>query len=145
MLRNRPGDAMMRPRMRVSGPTLDAADAMRLAKFYEQLLGWTIADLKEGPRPGYPPGDGWAMLRSPRGDFKIEIQGAQFYAPPVWPSVPGEQQMMMHLDIAVEDLDAGVAWALEAGATLAGHQPQTGVRVMLDPAGHPFCLFCGQV
>lgn len=38
---------------------------------------------------------------------------------------------------------AGVAWAVEAGATVAEHQPQEGVRVMLDPAGHPFCLFSG--
>jgi hypothetical protein len=25
----------------------------------------------------------------------------------VWPPIPGEQQMMVHLDIAVDDLDAG--------------------------------------
>jgi Glyoxalase-like domain len=49
--------------------------------------------------------------------------------------------MLMHLDIAVDDLDAAVAWALAAGADLAEHQPQAGVRVMIDPAGHPFCLF----
>jgi hypothetical protein len=36
-----------------------------------------------------------------------------------------------------------VAWAQEAGATVAGHQPQPDVRVMLDPDGHPFCLFRG--
>jgi hypothetical protein len=49
--------------------------------------------------------------------------------------------MMLHLDIAAEDLQAAVAWALQAGATLADHQPQDHVRVLLDPAGHPFCLF----
>jgi len=54
---------------------------------------------------------------------------------------PKAPQMMLHLDIAVEDLLAGVAWALHAGATLADHQPQDHVRVLLDPAGHPFCLF----
>lgn len=53
------------------------------------------------------------------------------------------QLMMMHLDIAVEDLEKGVAWALELGATLAEHQPQPHVRVMLDPDGHLFCLFQG--
>jgi predicted enzyme related to lactoylglutathione lyase len=136
---------MERPKMRVSGPTLDAADAIGLAQFYERLLGWGITDRSRGPRPGYPPGDGWAMLRSPSGDLKIEIQGAQYYAPPVWPPIPGQQQMMMHLDIAVEDIDAGVTWAIEAGARLAEHQPQARVRVMLDPAGHPFCLFPGNV
>jgi len=53
--------------------------------------------------------------------------------------------MMLHLDISVEDLDTGVAWALRSGATIAGHQPQEDVRVMLDPAGHPFCLFAAPV
>jgi hypothetical protein len=53
--------------------------------------------------------------------------------------------MMIHLDIGVADLAAGVAWALQAGATLAEHQPQPDVRVLLDPAGHPFCLFLDQI
>jgi hypothetical protein len=127
--------------MRVLGPVLDAADAVALAKFYERLPGWTMTEC-EGPRSGYPPGDGWARLRSPSGDSKIEIQWEQLYTPPTWPPVPGEPQMMVHLDIAVEDLDAGVAWALDAGATVAEHQPQQGDNhvIMLDPAGHPFCM-----
>ena len=31
----------------------------------------------------------------------------------------------------------------DLGATLAEFQPQDDVRVCLDPAGHPFCLFVG--
>ena len=31
--------------------------------------------------------------------------------------------------------------AVEVGAELASYQPQETVRVMLDPAGHPFCLY----
>jgi hypothetical protein len=27
------------------------------------------------------------------------------------------------------------------GAELACHQPQDDVRVLLDPVGHPFCLY----
>jgi hypothetical protein len=87
------------------------------------------------------PSDGWAKLRSPAGDLKLEFQWEEHYAPPRWPAAPGEQQMMIHLDIGVAELDEGVAWASEQGATVAEHQPQNGVRVMLDPAGHPFCLF----
>ena len=76
--------------------------------------------------------------------MKIEFQyEQQLRAPDVAPA-DGRQQMMMHLDIAVDDLDDGVAWALELGATVAEHQPQAGVRVMLDPAGHPFCLFAAE-
>ena len=37
------------------------------------------------------------------------------------------------------------AWALKAGAVLAEHQPQQDVRVLLDPAGHPFCLFADKI
>jgi catechol 2,3-dioxygenase-like lactoylglutathione lyase family enzyme len=132
-----------RPRMQITGPVLDAADPVALAKFYERFLGWSIVAL-EGPRLGHPPEDGWAKVRSPAGDMKIEFQWEQHYIPPTWPPVPGEQQMMMHLDIGVDDLAAGVQWAIDAGASLAHHQPQAGVRVMLDPAGHPFCLFADE-
>ena len=51
--------------------------------------------------------------------------------------------MMMHLEIKVDDLEASVAHAVAQGATLAGFQPQEDVRVCLDPAGHPFCLYLG--
>ena len=121
--------------MRVSGPVLDAADPVALAEFYARLLGWTVAESE----------DRWAKILSPTQDLKIEFQWEPAYAPPVWPAAPGEQQMMAHLDVAVENLDAGVAWAVECGATVAAHQPQDDVRVLLDPAGHPFCLFAGRV
>ena len=63
------------------------------------------------------------------------------YVRPVWPAGPGDPRMSMHLDIEVDDLDAAGARAVAAGATLAAFQPQDDVRVYLDPAGHPFCLF----
>ena len=53
------------------------------------------------------------------------------------------QHITAHLDIAVSDLDAAEAWAISMGAELTAFQPQDDVRVMLDPAGHPFCLFLG--
>ena len=49
--------------------------------------------------------------------------------------------MMVHLDIKVDDLETAGAHAVSAGATLADFQPQPDVRVYLDPAGHPFCLW----
>jgi predicted enzyme related to lactoylglutathione lyase len=125
--------------MRLSGPVLDAADAIGLAHFYEQLLGWATTDSFIGPRGG------WAVIRPPDGSLKMEFQGGPEYRRPVWPAVPGEQQMMIHLDIAVDDLERGVAHAIELGARVAEHQPRPDVRVMLDPEGHPFCLFAGAV
>jgi hypothetical protein len=47
---------------------------------------------------------------------------------------------MMHLDFQVADLDAAVAAAVALGAETATRQPQAHVRVLIDPAGHPFCL-----
>lgn len=104
------------------------------------MLGWPIVR-SEGARPGYPAEDGWALLRSPDGAQKLEIQWEPSYAPPVWPSVAGEQLMMIHLDFGTDRLEAAVEWAVSCGARLADHQPQADVRVMLDPEGHPFCLF----
>jgi hypothetical protein len=49
--------------------------------------------------------------------------------------------MMLHLDIEVDDLASAVAYAQDCGAVLADYQPQAHVRVCLDPAGHPFCLY----
>jgi hypothetical protein len=85
------------------------------------------------------------MLQPPSGGTGLSFQYEPDYVPPTWPTVHTEQQMMVHLDIAVENLDEGVAWAHEAGAMLAEHQPQEHVRVMLDPDRHPFCLFPGEV
>jgi predicted enzyme related to lactoylglutathione lyase len=129
---------MDRPHIHMRGPVIDAPpgdDALALAAFYERLLGWPIAQSAPG---------GWALLQSPEG-LKIEIQGLPDYQPPTWPNASKEQQMMLHLDFATDDLDAAVAWSIDAGATAAEYQPQQNVKVMLDPAGHPFCLFRGEV
>jgi catechol 2,3-dioxygenase-like lactoylglutathione lyase family enzyme len=131
--------------MRVTSAVLGAPDPRALAAFYERFLGWELVT-SEPARPGFPEEDGWAMLRPPpdaTGLLALSFQYEPEYVPPVWPPVAGEQAMMLHLDIEVEDLDTAVAWALASGATLAGYQPQAGVRVLLDPAGHPFCLFPG--
>lgn len=122
---------MTRPRLTVAATTLDAPDARNLAAFYEKLLGWRrIRD-----KPSY------VALRAPSGRASLGFQTEPNYVAPVWPSTPGSQLMMSHLEIEVDDLDAAQAWALDAGAALADYQPQEHVRVMLDPAGHPFCLF----
>ncbi len=114
---------------------LGAPDPQALSTFYARLLGWTVVESQAV----------WAMVRPPSEGTGVSFQHEPDYVPPVWPTAPGEQQMTSHLDIAVEDLKAGMAWALDVGARLADHQPQAHVRVMLDPAGHPFCLFPGRV
>ena len=121
---------MARPTMTLSGVVLDSPDAQELSAFYRRLLGWEARDDESD----------WVVLQSPDGGTNLSFQSEPAYVRPVWPS-GSEQQMMLHLDIKVDDLDTAVAWATEAGATLADFQPQDHVRVCLDPAGHPFCLF----
>jgi predicted enzyme related to lactoylglutathione lyase len=113
------------------GVVLEAPDARELAEFYAQLFGWTVA--KSEPD--------WATLGPPDGVAYIGFQTSPYFRRPTWPPVSGEQQMMMHLDIEVEDLELAVADAVALGGKLSEHQPQDDVRVLLDPAGHPFCLY----
>ena len=51
-----------------------------------------------------------------------------------------EPQQAVDLDLAVDDIAAAEARALELGATAAVPQPGETWRVLLDPAGHPICL-----
>ncbi|MFC0005108.1 VOC family protein [Micromonospora siamensis] len=120
-----------RPRLALAATVLDAPDARALAAFYERLLGWS----REDDEPD------WVTLRAPDGGAGLAFQTEPAYVRPVWPAGPGQPPMMAHLDIEVDDLDAASAHAVAAGATVAHFQPQTDVRVHLDPAGHPFCLF----
>ncbi|MEV7681169.1 VOC family protein [Streptomyces sp. NPDC088341] len=120
-----------RPAMTLTGAVLDAPSAGELAAFYRRLLGWTVA----ADEPD------WVKLVPPGGGTGLAFQTEPGYTPPVWPPESGRQQMMIHLDIEVDDLERAVAYAVELGATLHGFQPQDDVRVCLDPAGHPFCLW----
>ncbi|NJC24035.1 catechol 2,3-dioxygenase-like lactoylglutathione lyase family enzyme [Arthrobacter pigmenti] len=118
-------------KLQLSATVLDSPDARELADFYQQLLGWEAKS----------DDDDWVMLKAPDGGAALSFQTEPRYVRPVWPAGDGDHPMMMHLDIYVDDLDAAGAHALALGAELAEFQPQEGVRVYFDPAGHPFCLF----
>ncbi|MDT4986782.1 MAG: hypothetical protein QOI74_876 [Micromonosporaceae bacterium] len=115
----------------MAGVVLDSLDARALAEFYRQLLGWQIGSDEEG----------WVTLIAPGGGPKLSFATEPEYQPPTWPSGADRQQMMIHVDFLVADLDAAQAHAVAIGATAASWQPQPDVRVLIDPAGHPFCLF----
>jgi catechol 2,3-dioxygenase-like lactoylglutathione lyase family enzyme len=112
------------------GLAVEAPDPSALARFYADLTGWPVSHEEAGT----------AILAAPGGSIFVVFQEATGYAVPVWPPVDGSQRPMMHLDFQVGDLDDAVAEALALGATLAAVQPNQHVRVLLDPAGHPFCL-----
>ena len=118
-----------RPRTNLTSTVLGTPDPRGLARFYAALLDWPVGTDEPG----------WATLRpgGPGLSFQLEPD----HVPPTWPQGPGDQQMQLHLDIQVEDLVAATAFAQSLGARAAEFQPQADVRVMLDPDGHPFCLF----
>jgi len=117
--------------MTLTAVVLGATNAGKLAAFYRDLLGWEAR--AEEPD--------WVALADPADGAGLSFQEEAGHVPPAWPAGPGDQQMMMHLDIEVEDLAAAGAHAVACGATLAEFQPQKDVRVYLDPDGHPFCLW----
>lgn len=135
---------MKSPRLELTSVTVGAPNPRELARFYATLLGGEIT-ADEPLREGEPTDAGWAQVRisSDFGQITLNFEYESQWQAPVWPSQPGEQHITQHLDIQVDDLNAAVAWALECGARLDPYQPQDSVRVMRDPAGHPFCLFVG--
>jgi catechol 2,3-dioxygenase-like lactoylglutathione lyase family enzyme len=119
----------VRPRLTLSGVVLDAPDANELAAFYRRLLGWDL----EQDEPG------WVKLRAPGGGAGLSFQTEERYARPTWPAGPGDQQMQVHLDIAVEDLDVASAYTVAAGAT-RGAAPAAGRRAGPPRPGRPSLL-----
>jgi catechol 2,3-dioxygenase-like lactoylglutathione lyase family enzyme len=116
--------------IRVSTVNLSCPDPAALARFYAALLGMEVTT--EEPT--------WVVI-SGGGSPSLAFELDQHYQTPVWPSEPGKPPAQLHLEVQVDDLPGAVAHALEVGARLADHQPQDDVRVCLDPAGHPFCLW----
>lgn len=114
------GDAV-----RLYSVTIDAPDASALAHFYADLMGMAVT--YEGPEGAMAEG----------GERTVLFQQVSEYTPPRWPDPDYPQQV--HLDIEVEDLDAGEARALELGASRLPGGGQS-FRVYADPAAHPFCL-----
>lgn len=113
------------------GLAVEAPDPAKLARFYSDLIGWPVVHEEPGTT---------VLATSPDGSNYIVFQQATDYVRPVWPPTEGGQRPMMHFDFQVGDLDSAVAEAKGLGAELAADQPQAHVRVLLDPAGHPFCL-----
>jgi catechol 2,3-dioxygenase-like lactoylglutathione lyase family enzyme len=119
--------------IRLTAAVLETPDPQGLARFYQRLLGWPLRD--DTPE--------WATLRPADGGTGLSFQLDPDHVPPVWPPQPGAPRMQLHLDLEVDDLDAACAVAEQAGARpLGGHEDEHEVvRVLADPAGHPFCLF----
>lgn len=107
--------------------TLDCADPRVEATFWSELLGWQIIAVE----------DEYAMLTGPDRTL-LGFGKVADYEPPAWPNERGSKQF--HLDLKADDLGAAEQRCVALGATVPADQPGETWRVLLDPAGHPFCL-----
>ena len=113
--------------IRLGSVSLDCPDPHELAAFYARLLGVEVSFESE------------KFSAIQLGEVWLSMQRVADHKPPTWPDPTVPQQM--HLDLAVDDLDSAEDVALKAGAKLADEQPSPDRwRVLVDPAGHPFCL-----
>lgn len=107
--------------------SLDCANPGELADFYSGVLGWDVLH-KE---------DEYAMIGNSSG-APIGFGRVDGYQPPAWPDPASPKRF--HLDFYVDDLDDAAKKCIDLGGTVADHQPGERWRVILDPAGHPFCV-----
>lgn len=97
-----------------------------MSDFYQGVLGWEVAYEAEG----------YAMLKG--AGTALGFGATPDYTAPAWPN---EGTKQFHLDLGADDVEAMVARCVELGATTPGFQPGADRwTVLLDPAGHPFCV-----
>lgn len=111
--------------IRVSGIAIDCPNAESLCGFYTSLLGIE----RSAPDAFMIGGDGEEGV-------EVWFQDVENYAPPTWPTQERGQQI--HLDFECEDRASMIQRAIDLGATRMDDASR--FTVMLDPAGHPFCL-----
>jgi hypothetical protein len=112
---------------RLRSIALDCPSPSELARFWAELLDGEIAFTS----------DTFVAVRTDR--VWLATVQVEDYQPPTWPDSDTPKQM--HLDLAVDDLDISEAEAVRLGAVRTSRQPVPDrYRVLLDPAGHPFCL-----
>jgi glyoxalase superfamily protein len=115
------------PVARIASINLECDNPAVLAAFWAAVLGGEI--VVETPDFG----------AVQVGSIHLGAVRVEGYLPPTWPAAERSQQL--HLDLAVEDLNAAEEEALRLGATKETEQPSPDrSRVLRDPAGHPFCL-----
>ncbi|KGN32833.1 glyoxalase [Knoellia sinensis KCTC 19936] len=119
---------------------LDCPDALELARFYGEVLGWELeAESDKDWATLEPPGGGIAPDRLD-GRTTLAFQRIDDWVAPTWPG--GAHPQQFHLDLAVPVISEAEPAVLAAGASVAAEQPSDSgtFKVYLDPAGHPFCL-----
>lgn len=114
--------------LRYSAVTFDCPDPGRLARFYGEALGLPVVLSNDD-----------FVLLGQEGAAGLGFNRLADFRPPTWPGPSQEKQA--HIEMGVDDLDAAEARLLAAGAVKPDFQPDPDRwRVLLDPAGHPFCI-----
>ncbi|MDT0610134.1 VOC family protein [Streptomyces lancefieldiae] len=115
---------------RYSAVTFDCPDPAELARFYGEALALPVVHST----------DDFVLLGGAQdGAAGLGFNRLADYRRPTWPDPAQEKQA--HIDLGVDDLDAAEARLLALGATKPDFQPAPDRwRVLLDPAGHPFCV-----
>ncbi|MFI6447966.1 VOC family protein [Kitasatospora sp. NPDC050543] len=113
---------------RLAMVTIDCADPVALAAFYGGVLGWESRHVDEN----------FAILDNPEGGTPLGFGRVEGYVPAPWGNPDGSKHF--HLDFYVEDLTDATDRALALGATEPEYQHGRTLRVLIDPAGHPFGL-----
>ncbi|MFB7907859.1 MULTISPECIES: VOC family protein [unclassified Kitasatospora] len=113
---------------RLAMVTIDCADPVALASFYGELLGWETRHVDER----------FAILDNPEGGSPLGFGRVTGYRPEPWTEPDGSKHF--HLDFYVDDLEESTAKALALGATEPSYQHGRTLKVLIDPAGHPFGL-----
>ncbi|MFF9089003.1 VOC family protein [Streptomyces sp. NPDC014991] len=117
------------PAFRYAAVTLDCADPAELSGFYAGMFGLPVAYSS----------DDFVFLAGKDGGPGLGFSRVPDYRRPTWPD-PAEQKQA-HIEVGVDDLEAAEAHLLARGAAKPETQPQPDRwRVLLDPAGHPFCI-----
>jgi predicted enzyme related to lactoylglutathione lyase len=107
------------------GVTVDCLDVQRVARFWSVLLD----------RPQGPSMPGWVYLGH------VDDAQPRLVFQPV--TEPKQGKVRLHLDVLVDDIDAGIAQVVSLGGRYTGerHDYDEGVVVvMTDPEGNEFCL-----
>lgn len=116
------------PVFRYAAVTFDCADPAELSRFYGELLGLPVLFSSDD-----------FVLLGQEGTAGLGFNRLAGYRPPTWPDPAQGKQA--HIELGVDDLEAAEARLLALGAEKAEFQPApTRWRVLLDPAGHPFCI-----
>ncbi|MEV0234812.1 VOC family protein [Nonomuraea sp. NPDC050786] len=108
---------------RQSQLVIDCAAPARLAAFWAALLGGTAVDRDPG----------WSSADVPTG-LRLAFQKVP---------EPKSGKNRLHLDVAVDDIEAAVRLAGELGADTVGELQRDAVgafQVMADPEGNEFCF-----